>query len=259
MHTNMSLRIEDHGRVRLLLLDRPPANALSFAMLDAIGREAAQADQDDSVRALVIASALPKYFSPGIDLDEILSLPEGERGRMFSKIAAAHRALAAVSKPTAAAMGGSALLGGFVLVLGCDWRWLSQSGKVSLSEIRLGLTPGPALLGLACAMTGKPGLVKELVLQGRTLRAQEALEAGLVDAVWPEEGFLEAALREAQMLAKLPPKAYASVKKSLRKTMLPEEDAAWQAAQEEFSRLFCGPEAKEGLLAMKEKRKPRWD
>lgn len=253
------IRIEDHARVRLILLDGPPANTLTFAMLEALGREAAAADKDESVRAILIASALPKYFSPGLDLDEILALPPAERVQMFSRIARAHRALASASKPTAAAMGGASLLGGFVLALGCDWRWLSESGKVSLSEIRLGLTPGPALLGLACAMTGKPGLIKELVLQGKTLKAQEALEAGLVDALLPEEGFLEAALREAQKLAKLPPKAYASVKRSLRKVALPDEEAAWREAQAEFAGLFEGPEAAEGLLAMKEKRRPKWD
>lgn len=254
------IRREDRGRVRLLLLDRPPANVLNFAMLDALAREAREADADPSVRAVVLGSTSPKYFSAGLDLDEILALPEERRHEMFAKIGAAHRAVAGVGKPTVAAMGGAALLGGYVLALAFDWRLLSQdSGKVSLAEIRLGLSPTTPLIRLVLGLTGRPGLVKELVLQGKTLRAQEAQEAGLVDRLLPEEGFLEASLREAERLGKTPPSAYASVKRALRGSLLPDEERLWERGGREFLELVHGAEAQEGMLAMKEKRRPRWE
>ena len=251
---------EDRGGVRVLFLNRPPANSLSLSLLDALGAEISVAESDSAVRAVVLCSKIAKYFSAGLDLEELFSLPEARRAELFRKLVEIHRRLASVSKPTVAAIEGAALLGGFILSLGCDWRYLSEeSGKVSLSEVRLGLSPTPPLIRLVLGLTGKPGLVKDLVLQGRILRASEAFEAGLVDKLLPSRGFMEESLREAERLSRLAPTAYASIKRSLRSALLDGEDLLWEEGGREFSRLFVGPEAREGLLALKEKRKPRWE
>lgn len=251
---------EDHGRVRLLRLDRPPSNAINRTLLAELMAELGAAEADEGVRCLVLASAVPKYFSSGLCLDELLGLPEPERPRLFEAMVAAHRRLAASPKPTLAAIEGYALLGGFILTLGCDWRLAAEeTARVALSEVRLGLSPTAPLLRLVCGLSGRPGAVKELVLRGATLRAVEALEAGLVDRVLPAAGFAEAVLREAQKLAKLPPRAYAEVRRGLRAALMGDEDRLWAEGMREFHALFSGEEAREGLAAAKEKRKPRWE
>lgn len=251
---------EDAGAVRILTLDRPPSNALTLALLESLERELAAARRDASVRAVVLASAVPKYFSSGLDLEDMFSLPEGRRRLLFDRMISAHRALASLGKPTVAAIEGYALLGGFILTLGCDWRLIAEeSGRVALSEVRLGLSPTTALVRLASALTGRPGLVKELVLKGSTLRAKEAFEAGLADRLLPAAGFREEVVREARGLAKLAPAAYAAVQRSLRRALLGDEDALWAESGRELAELLGGAEALEGLSAAKEKRRPRWE
>lgn len=252
--------MQDHGPVRVLSLNRPPSNPLTLALLEALRHEFSRAQADPSVRSIVLGSSLPKYFSSGLDLDELFSLPESRRGELFRALIGTHRAIAACPKPTVAAVQGYALLGGFILSLACDWRFLAEeTGRVALSEIRLGLTPTSALVRQVLALTGRPGLVKELVLKGATLKAKEAFEAGLADRLIPAHGFMESVLKEAEKLAKSPPKAYASVKRAVREAVTGDEDALWNTALEEFEEIFAGEEAKEGLLAMREKRKPRWE
>jgi enoyl-CoA hydratase/carnithine racemase len=250
---------EDHGKVRCIILNRPPSNNLSLALLEAINSEIDAAESDAGVRAILLGSALPKYFSAGLDFAELFSLSGQTRSALFLKLIAVHRKLACLSKPTLAAIEGSAFLGGFILALGCDWRLIAEeTGRVSLSEVRLGLSPTTPLISLVFSMTGRPGLIKDVILKGKTLRAAEAFEAGLVDHTLPCAEFFNAAVKEAEKLAKLPPNAYAAIKRSLRATMMPNEEELWQKGIREFDALFSGNEACEGIRAMSEKRKPKW-
>lgn len=253
-----SILREDRDKVRLLSLNRPPSNSLNLALLDDLVQDMQDAARDPNVRCIVLSSTTPKYFSSGLDLDELLGLPD--RSRLFERLIAVHRAIAAVPKPTVAAIEGTAYLGGFVIALAFDWRWAAmETAKVALSEIRLGLSPTLPLIRLVAALAGRPEMAKALVLRGETLRAEEALGAGLVDELTPAQGFTDSVLKNAEKLTKLPPMAYASVKRDWRAALLPSEGDAWISGFEEFQRLLAGDEAIEGLRAMQEKRKPRWD
>lgn len=256
--TSAGVTVEDRGSVRLLFMDRAPANSLSGVLLEALRAELGKAELDASVRAVVLGTRQPKYFSSGLDLDDLFSPEPGARSGLFKKLIAAHRAFADFPKPAVAAIEGYALLGGYILSLGCDYRFIArENGRVALSEVRLGLTPTQALIRLVASLSSRPGLVKDLVLGGRTLKAEEAYEAGLVDRVYGAAEVLEASVKEAERLAKLPPKAFASVKRSYHRTLLPPE--VWDEAMAEFQELLAGGEAEEGLSAIREKRKPRWE
>jgi len=100
-------------------------------------------------------------------------------------------------------------------------------------------------------------VVKEMVLRGKTLRAPEAFAAGLVDELAPEAQVLERALALARKLAKSAPAAYAAIKKGLNHEFL--SDELWTRSLSEFNILIAGPEAKEGMAAMRDKRRPRWE
>ncbi|MBI3549145.1 MAG: enoyl-CoA hydratase/isomerase family protein [Elusimicrobia bacterium] len=241
-------------------MNRPPSNSLSLELLNALAAEAEAAAKDPSVRCLVLASTSSKYFSSGLDLEQLLDPKAPDRGLLFKRMVAAHQAWAAVPKPTVAAIEGAAILGGYVIALSCDWRFMAaETGKAALSEVRLGLSPTISLIRLITRMTGRPGTIKSMILQGKTIRAQEAADAGLVDELLPAEGFLDAVLREADRLSKLPPTAYASIKRDLRAAQLPDEPQRWEESTGELMRLYAGEESSEGLAAVKEKRKPRWE
>ena len=230
----MTLAARDEGAVRVLSLTDP------------------------KVRALVLGSGLPKYFSSGLDLSEIMALPEEQRPRAFEALLACYRALLLAPKPVVGALSGAAILGGWIVAMGCDWRVMAEeSGKVALSEIRLGLTPTPALVTRLSALSNDQRVVKEMVLRGKTLRAAEALAAGLVDEVVPEAEVPERALALAKRLAKSAPAAFASLKKGLNAPFL--DEALWSRSMAEFGALIAGAEAREGMAAMRDKRRPRWE
>lgn len=247
--------IRDEGRVRVLALSRPPGNALRVEELQAL---ASAVKDSGSARALVIGSALPRYFSSGLDLEPVLAAAGARRHEAFEALLGAYRALLECPKPVVGALSGVAVLGGWILAMGCDWRVLAaDSGKLALSEVRLGLSPTPILIARLSALSSDPRVVKELVLRGASLRAPEALAAGLVDELAPEAEVPVRALDLAKRLAKSAPGSFAAVKRALNAPFL--DAALWRESLAEFKTLVAGAEGSEGLAAMREKRRPRWD
>lgn len=251
---------EQEGRVLVLRMANPPANLLTLGLLEALRGEVARAAADSSVGVLMLASAYPKYFSAGLDLAEQSALPEEKRGEPFQALLSLYRELRAFPKPTVAALSGGAVLGGWILALACDHRLLSEgTGKIALSEVRMGLSPGGVLVSRMLEIAASPSLVKEMVLRGKTLRAEEALAGGFVDRLVAPEALGAEALKEAKALARLPRGAYAAVKGALSRRPPGDEDALWKETMHEFKSLLAGDEAREGIAAMREKRRPKWD
>ncbi|MDX6770191.1 MAG: enoyl-CoA hydratase-related protein [Elusimicrobiota bacterium] len=247
--------VRDEGKVRLLLLERAPGNTLVTADLRAL---AAAARAPGEARALVLGSTLPRYFSSGLDLAPILAATEDRRHETFEALLDAYRALLECPRPVVGALSGVAMLGGWILAMGCDWRLLAaDTGKLALSEVRLGLTPTPVLIARLAGLSKDPRLVKEMVLRGASVRAQEALDAGLVDELAPEAEVLPRSVELARKLAKSAPAAYAAVKRGLNAPFL--DAALWRDSLAEFKAVVASAEGLEGLRAMGEKRRPRWD
>lgn len=256
--TSGAVSARDEGAVRVLTLTRPPGNTLGLAVLSDLQSAVESASQDARVRALVLASGLPKYFSSGLDLGEIMALPEQDRPKAFEALLRCYRALLRAPKPVVGSLSGAAILGGWIVAMGCDWRVMAEeSGKVALSEIRLGLTPTPVLVARLSALSGDQRVVKEMVLRGKTLRAAEALAAGLIDESVPEAEVLDRSLALAKRLAKSAPAAFASIKAGLNAPFL--DEALWERSMAEFGTLIAGAEAREGMAAMRDKRRPRWE
>jgi enoyl-CoA hydratase/carnithine racemase len=243
------ISVEQLERVRLIRLNRPPANLMTLDVLRRLREEAVSAGKDAGTRAVVVASDLPKYFSAGLDLSAGHSL------ELFSGLLEMYRAWLELPKPTVAAINGTAILGGWILSMAMDYRYMTPDGKIALSESRYGISPTKLLITRALELSGDPRTVKELVYRGRTLRAQEAYEARLVDELVPESELRERALKEARQLAKMAPRASASVKKALRRDI----SAIWQESLDDFRALYDSDEGREGLASLIEKRRPRWE
>ncbi len=251
------LQERSEGAVRVLTFARPPGNTLTTAFLETLRARVEAAGREGGVRALVLESSVDGYFSSGMDLEELLSLPAPRRGESFQALIAVYRALLCFEKPCVAALSGSALLGGWVLAMACDWRVMGTHAKISLAEIRVGLTPTPALVARLSQLSANPQIVKEMVLRGRSLNAEDALAAGLVDEVCAEEETRASALSAAVRLAKSAPRAFARIKATLNAGA--SDAALWDRALKEFSDVFAGEEAREGLAAYRAKRRARWE
>jgi enoyl-CoA hydratase len=251
------LSARDEGAVRVLTLTNPPGNTLTLATLREFKAAVDAAGGEPRVRALLLESGVPGYFSSGMELGAVLALPESDRTEPFAALFAAYRALLTSPKPCVAALSGSAILGGWILAMGCDWRVLAEGGKIALSEVRAGLSPTPALIGRLAQLSSSRLAVKEMVLRGRSLGSAEALAAELVDEVVPEDQVKAAALALAKRLAKSPPRAFASIKQALNESAA--DEGLWRRSLAEFTGLFANPEAVEGLAALRDKKRPRWE
>jgi enoyl-CoA hydratase/carnithine racemase len=252
-----ALGVRDEGPVRVLTLRRPPGNALNLALLSSIRAAAESAAADAGVRALVLESEVDGYFSSGLDLEELMGMPEARRAEPFEALIGAYRALLACPKPTVAALSGTAILGGWIMAMACDWRLLAAGSKIALSEIRAGLSPTSGLIARLSALSSDPRAVKEMVLRGKSLGSDAALAASLVDEVLPAAEVGPAALALARRTAKSPSRAFADIKRALNAAAA--DESLWRRSLEEFSATFAGAEAQEGVAALRAKRRPRWE
>jgi enoyl-CoA hydratase len=205
---------EDHdGGVRVLTLDRPPANALDERLLADLGSALATARHDAAVRALVLTGAGP-FFSGGFDLGAPRRDTTQARAlRILYRDV--HLDLLAFPKPTVAALAGHAIAGGLVLVLACDYR-LGAAGdyKVGLNEVAIGASFPSAALEIV-RLRLPHARAAELLLGAALYPASQAMRLGIVDELLPPERLRETVLRRAARMGGFPRDAYAHTKAAL--------------------------------------------
>jgi 3-hydroxyacyl-CoA dehydrogenase len=162
-----------HGDVLIVLSNNPPVNALSTAVRLGLVDAIAQAETDDSVKAVVIACEGQTFFA-GADITEFGKPPQQPW------LPAVVDAIENCSKPVVAAIHGTALGGGLEVALGCHYRVADKSAKLGTPEVKLGLLPGaggtqrlPRVAGVRKAL--------EMTATGNSIGATEAFDCGLVD------------------------------------------------------------------------------
>lgn len=199
--------------VRLVTLDRPPANALNEELLSDLGAALGVAAADGSVRAVVLTGA-GRFFSGGFDFGAARRDDKAARA-IQALYRDTHLSLLTLAKPTVAMVNGHAVAGGLVLVLACDYRLAIQGGdRVGLNEVGVGASfPKVAFeivrLRLTNASAGK------LILGAGLYPMSDALGLGVVDELLPRQGFEDEALRRAALLGSYPREAYAHAKAAL--------------------------------------------
>jgi enoyl-CoA hydratase/carnithine racemase len=197
--------------VATLTLNRPPMNALSQALLSALGEAATALAAEPAVKAVVVRSE-GKAFAAGADISEF---GDAEQARTIATtFRFAFDAVAAIPRPVIAAIGGFALGGGLELALACDLRIMSERARVGQPEILLGIIPGAGGTQRLTRLVG-PARAKELVWSGRQVGADEALAIGLVDRLAAPEMLDGAARAWASELAAGPVVAMGLAKRSI--------------------------------------------
>jgi enoyl-CoA hydratase len=185
----------------------------------------------------------------GLDVEEAMTW--GALGHEVGRL------LETMRQPTIAAVNGFALGGGCELALACDLRYASSKAKLGQPEINLGIIPGWGGTQRLARVT-TIGFAKELILTGRTVDAAEALERGLVNAVYEPEELLPRVLEIAIQLSTKSPLALEAAKEAVNRALAGDHAGNLGREGERFGELFASEDAKEGLTAFAEKREPRF-
>ena len=179
MTTQEEVRYDVSDRIAEISLARPPVNALSLALLEQLIAALQRAAADETIRAVVLTSALTHRFSAGLDLRGLLGKPTAEVRRLLDKLyVELVDAQSNLGKPSIAAVGGAARGGGMTLAISCDVLVAGESASFGYPEIDLGLVPAihfvhlPRIVGRHRAF--------ELLFSGRSFGAEEAASLGLV-------------------------------------------------------------------------------
>lgn len=248
----MSIASERHGAIQVLRFDRPERkNAITAAMYSALADGLRSAQQDESVRVVVLAGS-DTVFTAGNDLGDFLNNPpagaESPVQRFLSSIAA-------FPKPLLAAVCGPAVGVGTTMLLHCDSVYAGESAQFSMPFASLGLCPEAASSLLLPAIVGYQRAAEKLLF-GEAFGAEEARQMGLVAQVLASSDVLAHTLVRAQMLADKPASSL-MVTKSLMKRALSEAiPAAMKAEGAHFQRMLGEPAAREAFTAFMQKRKP---
>ncbi len=247
--------VETHGRVGLVRLNRPGAlNALSPQLMEELWDALSGFDQDEAVGAMVIAGN-ERAFSAGAD---IKAMADATLVEMLNRsLTDAWHRVAQLRKPVIAAVSGYALGGGCELAMACDLIVASETAQFGQPEIQIGVIPGAGGTQRLTRILGKH-LAMEMVLNGRFLSAQEALQHGLVNRVVPVEHYLEEALQLAAQIADRAPVAVRLGKEAVNKSYEMTLAEGLALEQKYFYMLFATEDRQEGMQAFIEKRKPRW-
>ena len=246
---------ETHGQVGLITFNRPQAmNALNNQLMRELMDALESFDKNESIRAMVI-SGNEKAFAAGADIKEMAD--KSIHQMMDTDHVAVFGRIRTIRKPVIAAVSGFALGGGCEIALSCDMIIASESAKFGQPEVTIGVIPGAGGTQRLTHAVGK-AIAMEMVLNNRTLSAQEALQYGLVNRVVPVSDTLNEALKLAEEIAARAPLAVAAAKKMIDQSY--ERFLSDGLAQEKqvFYNLFASEDQKEGMRAFIEKRKPEW-
>ncbi len=245
--------------VRTLTIDREERrNALDRRTLDELVAAFAAAGADPAVRAIVLRGAGDRAFCAGADLAEMLDHDSIDASRdHFDGVRRAIEAMHAVPQPVVARVSGFALAGGCGLAVAADFTIASESAVFGLPEIGLGLLPLVVSAPILRA-TGRRKAVLDWVLSGRRIGADEARDVGLVSRVVPDDRLDDEIAELTGGLATLSPAALRLGKEAIYTMAEMEYGAAMRYLREMIVLTSRTEDAREGIRAFFDKRKPVW-
>ena len=226
-----------HPGVGTLVLSRPPTNAMTRQVYREMERAAAEVSDRDDIAAVVLFGG-HEIFSAGDDVPQLRTLTTSEVESWVRVHRAAVDAVAAIPKPTVAAITGYALGAGLGLALAADWRVSGDNVRFGATEILAGLVPGGD--GMArLARTVGASRAKELVYSGRFFDAEEALELGLIDEMVAPDGVYDAAAAWASRFVDGPRSAFAAAKAGIDGVYALPPAERWDAERRRYLDVFA--------------------
>jgi enoyl-CoA hydratase/carnithine racemase len=199
--------------VAIMRLHDPPTNQISVPMASMLTRAAAAVAARSDVGAVVLAGS-DRTFSTGGDLDVMASQSADSMRDVLVAVGGAVAAVEAIPKVVIAAVEGYCLGGGCEVALAADFRFAGSGARLGQPEIRFGMIPGAGATQRLQRLVGR-SRAKDLIYSGRSVRAAEALEIGLVDRVVERGAACNVALEAARAYARTSPEAIAAAKAAI--------------------------------------------
>ena len=250
MAEEQAVLTERRGRVMIITLNRPDAmNAINGALSQGLLAAVRELDADADLTAGVLTGN-GRAFCAGMDLKAFA------RGEDIGPLNIFIRE--GCEKPLIAAIEGFALAGGCEIALTCDLLVASESSKIGIREVKVGLF---AAAGGLMRLGARVGLTKamELAVTGDPMSADEAMTSGLLSEVTADGAALDAAVAWAERIAENAPLAVSASKKLVRAAgMGIDENSLWEMQTPLMQKVFSSNDAKEGPAAFAEKRAPNW-
>lgn len=250
---NLSVKIEK--QIATITLNRPPANALSSAVLKDLEKALDEVENNDDVKVIVLHGE-GRFFAAGADIKEFTTIESGEQ---FANLARLGQKLfdrmEQFKKPIIAAIHGAALGGGLELALACHIRLATEDAKLGLPELNLGLIPGFAGSQRLPRIVGK-AKATEMLLTSEAITGSEAKTLGLVNSTYSEQSLM---MEEAYKLAeKIAEKSAVTIQLILEALTYVNDANFAKGVEKEaelFGQAFETYDGQEGIRAFIEKRK----
>ena len=245
-------KMENH--IGVITISRPEAlNALNTQVLIELDETIDMIDLKETW-VVIITGAGEKAFVAGADIGAMSNMSKIE-GRRFGKFGNdIFRKIEMLPMPTIAAVNGYALGGGNELAMSCDIRYCSENAVFGQPEVGLGITPGFGGTQRLVRLVGM-GIAKELLYSGRNLKADQALQIGLVNGICKQEELMPTVMKLATKIASNAPIAVRNIKRAITNSVLADMDHAIMIEQKCFADCFETEDQVEGMAAFIEKRK----
>lgn len=253
-----TILVEDRDWTRIITINRPKKlNALNRQTINELSKALDEAAEADSVRVVIITGAGEKAFVAGADIAEFASYSKKEGTQLSAE---GHKNLfnkvERMPKPVIAAVNGFALGGGLELAMAAHFRIASENAQMGLPEVSLGVIPGYGGTQRLPQLVGK-GRAYEMIFSASKIKADQALEWGLVNHVTGQDALLDTAEKIAAGIARNSPKAITAAIRSINAGFKTGEDG-FKVEVEAFGSCFETMDFKEGTTAFMEKRKPEF-
>jgi enoyl-CoA hydratase/carnithine racemase len=211
------IKLSRTGRTAVLTLASDKVNALDREVLDEVAVCVDRCDRDADIGALIVTGE-GSLFSAGVNVKDVLEHDKAHTEELLGALSRAIVGLFRCSKPTVAAINGSAIAGGCLLACACDQRLIAEDARMGVTELRVGVafpTFAIELLKHACGPHAE-----QLMFDARLLGADEACRFGLAHRRLPRSELDAAAMAAAEQLASFDARAYALAKESIRRAAL---------------------------------------
>ena len=246
------------GRVAIGSLNKPRTNTYDPELMRDLNNWIDDVRYDEEVDVAVLASSSEGMFSAGADINFLRASTPDHKATFCLGCQETLNKMESTPKLFIAALNGHTVGGGLEIALACDLRFMANGPyKIGLPEVTLGVLPGTGGTQRLPRTIGKPRAI-DLMVTGRLLTPQEALEIGLVNRIWPQEDFWRETLNYASSLCypNHAAKAVGFIKRSVQEGSEMSIKEGLSLERELQNRLFATDDAKEGFGAFIEKRKP---
>ncbi|MDQ8728021.1 enoyl-CoA hydratase/isomerase family protein [Bradyrhizobium sp. LHD-71] len=251
------LQVDIQDGIASVLINHPPVNAITPAMLDALMSTLRQLGNDPDIKAIVIGSAIPGRYCGGLDLPQFRKNSPAEAHAIITRLyLQLHELQSSLPKPTIAAITGAVRGGGMSIAITCDMLVAAENTTFAYPEMDVGLLPAihythlPRIVGRYRAF--------DLLFTGRVFSADEAMQLGLVNRVVPEPQVLNEARGIARALATKSPQLMRVGKAAFVHATDNGYRSGAAGAVNLIGTVIGMDDSQEGLAAFEQKRRPVW-